>query len=596
MKKMLSAFFVFLSFNLFAQEAKSRISSVKVYQNQALVERQADITLKRGENTVILSGLPKVLLDWSVKSSLPKDSDAKIMSVKIEQKMLLERFQKQVGAIEEKLKDLRKKDQQYIDEISSIRTQEKFIDSVLNFTESNTSKELQTRIPQVKVWEETLSYCTDKKKDLNTKKRRIENDREDLGREIQKYEFELEQIAGQNYYTNFQSLNRANMKNKSSMEVQQYAEANNIYAQQIKLLKNPEIGTDIEKQIVLNIFSAKDAEIKIDFSYLIQNTYWNMLYDVRASRENGRLGLSVYGDVYQKTGEDWNEVKLFLSTGSPSNNVENPSFYPWYLNAYEYDEEKSSSRGKAMPSAKMKKAEAVAQEAYDENIPAAIPQTAVSEKGAFVEMELPLRQSIVSSDRNQKKFIKEYSFIPGKELNFNYEIYLWQNRSSFITAELTNSTDIPWMQGEAQVFFENEYTGKIQIPFMPSGKKETIFLGKETRISAEKILVKKYEDSKGVFGGKKRIVFSYQIEIQNNTKRDQEVILRERIPVSQNEKIEVEIKNNTAKFLPAESLDDYAYKQGQRKIVQEIKAGQKTTVSYDLIVSYDKDLNISGLE
>ena len=138
------------SIPVFAQsETSSRIVSVKVYQNQALVEREATVQLSRGENTVTLSGLPQRLYDWSVKSGLPKGFDGRIMSVQVEQKMLVERFQKKVGDIEEKLKELRRKDQGYIDELETLRSQEKFVDSVLGFTVDNASKELQTRIPQI---------------------------------------------------------------------------------------------------------------------------------------------------------------------------------------------------------------------------------------------------------------------------------------------------------------------------------------------------------------------------------------------------------------------------------------------------------------
>lgn len=584
------------SIPVFAQsEVSSRIVSVKVYQNQALVEREAAVKLTRGENTVTLTGLPQSLYDWSVKSGLPKDFDGRIMSVQVEQKMLVERFQKKVGDIEEKLKELRRKDQGYIDELETLQAQEKFVDSVLGFTVDNASKELQTRIPQIKVWDDTLSYCAGKKSWVIERRRKIESEREDLGKLIQQKEFELEQIAGRSYYSNYQALSKVQMKNRANLEVQQYADSNAYYGQQLSILKNPG-GTDIEKRLVLSAFSSRSAEVKITFSYLIPNTDWDMVYDIRASRESGTFALTVYGDVYQKTGEDWNEVSLLLSTGAPSNRPGSPGFSPWYLTVpyARRDEYAYGGMSKAKKLAEMPMAQK-AEAAPEEEKIAPAPEVKIAEKGAFIEMELPLKQSIASSDRKQKKFIRDFAFEKDRALSYSYECYTWHAREAFLTAEVINTTNITLLPGAAQVFIENEYSGVIRIPALAAGKKHVLPLAPEPRLSAEKVLVSRYEESKGVFGGKTRIVYSYQINTENAMKTPQTLIVRDRIPVSQNEKIEVEIRNATVQPLPEESKEDTEYRQGQRKYRVELKPGEKRAIGYELVVTYDKEAGIDGL-
>jgi uncharacterized protein (TIGR02231 family) len=580
-------------------ESISRIVSVKVYQNQALIEREATVRLVRGENTVVLTGLPRNLHDWSVKSGLAKGFDGRIMSVQVEQKMLVERFQKKVGDIEDKLKELRRRDQNYIDELDTLRSQEKFVDSVLNFTVDNASKELQTRIPQVKVWDDTLAYCAAKKTSVIDRRRKIESAREELGREIQKWEFELEQIAGRSYYSNFQALSKVQMKNRSNLEVQQYAEANAFYGQQLSILRNPSAGTDIEKRIVLSAFSSRDAEAKITFSYLIPNTSWDMVYDIRASKDTEKFDLTVYGDVYQKTGEDWNEVKLLLSTGAPSNRAGTPYFTPWYLTlptAYR-DRLDYAATGGAMRSAKRMEAPMMqkAEEMAADDKPEPVPEARFAEKGAFVEMELPLKQSIASTDRKQKKYIRDYSFAAGKSLKFLYECYTWHARDAFLSAEIINDTNVTLLPGSAQVFIENEYSGVIRMPALASGKKQLLPLGAEPRLSAEKVLVKKYEEEKGVFGGKLRVVYTYQINVENTMKTTQKLTVRDRIPVSQNEKIVVEIRNASIPPAPEEGKEDTEFQQGQRKYALELKPGEKRAINYELVVTYDKEAGIQGL-
>jgi uncharacterized protein (TIGR02231 family) len=585
-------------------EFKSSIDGVRVYQNQAKIERTTKVKLVKGENTIVISGLPMTLYDWSIKSSLPKEYDGRIMSVEVEQKMLVERFQKRVGEIEDILRKLRDRDQEYIDALKSLKSQDEFIESVLNFTKINASKELQTRIPQIKVWDETLTYSVQKKRSIADAKRKIEKEREELGKEIQKWEFELSQIAGDSYFQNYQVLNKAAQGNVSKFEVQQYADSNAYYGQKQTILKRPTQGTDIEKRLVLKIFSAKDAETEIDFSYLIPNTYWSMTYDIRASRDNGKLDISLFGNVYQKTGEDWNKVKLALSTGAPTNSIATPGFYAWYLDIIEperyaatgrsvggesADEEMDQAKPKMKKSADKKMAYRPAAQKAEEIT------TAVVETGSYVDLILPLAQTIVSSDRYQKKFVKDFTYTSKTGVSFLYEAHPAQSRDAYLTAEVTNNSEVPWLPGEAQVFLENEFMGKVNIPYLPLGKKEHIIIGMEPRISVVKELVKKYEDTSGVFGGSRKIIYSYKITVESQMKSDNRVIIFDTIPVSRNEKISVEMKNQSMQFVKPADPKETKYVQGERTFDITMKSGKKTEISYDVEIIFDKKTSVDGL-
>ena len=107
-------------------------------------------------------------------------------------------------AIEKKLERFREKDQVLLDDLKNIKSQEKFLNSVLDFTNQNVSKELATRIPKITVWDNTLRYVSRKKKSLLKQKRSIEKQRELIGKKIQKWEFELSQVAGYSYFRTYQ--------------------------------------------------------------------------------------------------------------------------------------------------------------------------------------------------------------------------------------------------------------------------------------------------------------------------------------------------------------------------------------------------------
>ncbi len=135
----------------------------------------------------------------------------------MEQKALVQKRQRNIVTIEEKLEGLREKDQVCIDELKNINSQEKFLNSILEFTNATVSKELATRIPQISLWDNTLEYVSTKMNNLLREKRKIEKEREKIGKEIQKWEFELSQIAGTTYFRNYQTLNKAILDNRSAL-------------------------------------------------------------------------------------------------------------------------------------------------------------------------------------------------------------------------------------------------------------------------------------------------------------------------------------------------------------------------------------------
>ena len=47
--------------------------------------------------------------------------------------------------------------------------------------------------------------------------------------------------------------------------------------------------------------------------------------------------------------------------------------------------------------------------------------------------------------------------------------------------------------------------------------------------------------------------------------------------------------------LPEENKEDTEYRQGLRKYRLELKAGEKRAISYELVVTYDREAGVEGL-
>jgi uncharacterized protein (TIGR02231 family) len=572
----------------------SKIVSVKLYQNQAQIIRHSKISLTKGQNIITLGGLPKTLYDWSVKGRLPKEYSGKILSVEIEQKALLNKRQRGIVKIEKILEELRERDLELLDDLKSIKSQQTFLDSILTFTNQTASKELATRLPQIKVWGDTLQYVTGKRKSLLAQTRQIEKKREEIGKNIQKWEFELSQIAGYSYFRNYQALNKVTLENRAAMNIQQFASIVDSYAERKKLLKEPTGKVEIEKRIIINIHSNKSADIDFFFSYIMPDTFWQMQYDVRASNENKKINLILFGNVYQKTGEDWNKVSLSLSTGSPVNVIKPPFLHAWYLDVYHIPKPSIASYDKKAVGKAYKEKYPKSGEMRDEE--ARLPEGEIKEKGPYVEIAMPLRQTILSSTKYQKKYIREYDLTGDKKIKFYYELIPSQVRSGFLKVNITNTTSLPWLPGVAQIFLENEFMGKADMPYTPKGKNDELVLGMETRLTAQKELLKKYEDTSGIFGGKRRILYKYKITIENQLPKKTEAVVLDVIPISRNKKIEVEIANLSQPFFEDDAFKETTeYARGVRKWKIEMDPHKRKEITYDIVITHDKDIQVRGI-
>lgn len=574
----------------------SKITAVKLYTNRAEITRVSKIKLSKGSNTVIIEGLPDNLIDWSARGMLPEKYNARIVSLEIMKQALIEKKKNRIHEIEKKLEELRDRDAELADDMTNIRQQEIFLDSIVEFTKNTASKELETRIPQTTLWSGTMDYVSAKRKELLASSRSTQKKRRDLAEQIQKLEFDLSQLAGTSYYSSYKKLNKAVEQNTKSNTVQQYGDFTDSYEEMERTIKDESSGVDTEKRIMLNIYSAVEGETDFTFSYLIPDTYWQMTYDFRASRTDSSIEVILYADVYQQTGEDWENIDLSLSTGAPQNNIAIPDIAPWYLNKREEYSRKDTEGASGMYEYKSKKAEAVTADKDDQYQEEVIPEATVQTSGLFLEVKIPVKQTIESANRYQKKLIKSYSFKSGKGLKYYFKTVPDSSGKVYLMAKTANQTELPWLGGEAQVFLENEFIGKVQIPETAVGKEEDLVLGISQEITAKKELVKKYEDKSGVFGGNRRMIYSYKITVENSSKETVEVLVMDNFPVSQNDEIKVEVEKLSAQY----QSDDVIKKttewgQGIRRFTVSMSPGSKREITYDAVITFDKELKVDGL-
>lgn len=107
-------------------------------------------------------------------------------------------------------------------------------------------------------------------------------------------------------------------------------------------------SNETKGEIVVKLYNPTEAtSLNLILKYIVSGAGWVPSYEIKAKNTKDALQFAYKAQVYQNTGEDWNDVKLILSTGNPTVNNDKPKIETHYLNfinPYNYNATVSLSR------------------------------------------------------------------------------------------------------------------------------------------------------------------------------------------------------------------------------------------------------------
>jgi len=339
------------------------------------------------------------------------------------------------------------------------------------------------------------------------------------------------------------------------------------------------------------IKSKSAGKAAVELSYTVWQAGWIPSYDARSISETGKVEITYYGEVRQRTGEDWNRVKITLSTSRPSLGASAPELEPWYLNIYEpysYNEPSSGRRGYAKSAPPSPPAMAI-MESMDDFDAEAKPieymgAEAVQSGGGSVQFDIPGRVDIPMDNSLKKLQVGIFEF-DAKE---SYICVPKLAEHAFLRAKFENESDFPFLAGKVAVFQGQDYVGDSRITFVAPGEEIELSMGVSEAIKIERKLLKDFAAKGGLFGSKRKRAYAYRTEITNNLDRNISIEIFEQIPVPSDSRI----KLNDVEYIPE------IPEQPERGLFSwkiDIPKGKKATAELRFIVEYPKDLEIEGL-
>lgn len=99
--------------------------------------------------------------------------------------------------------------------------------------------------------------------------------------------------------------------------------------QHLLALKTPK--QQVRYEIVIKVSATSEQTGDFSLSYIVPNAHWYPTYDMRVNKITEPMQIDYKANVSQESGEDWNNIKLKLSTGDPSQSSQKPKIQPWWL-------------------------------------------------------------------------------------------------------------------------------------------------------------------------------------------------------------------------------------------------------------------------
>lgn len=292
------------------------------------------------------------------------------------------------------------------------------------------------------------------------------------------------------------------------------------------------------------------APSTLEVEYVVSNVGWRPLYDLRTAADARSVELVYRAQVFQQSGEDWNDVDLSLSTAQPQIGAEGPDPMPAWVNLLD-----SSSRLSAMGYASDKAVPGVLREYESADAPAspaARPFAAVESQGLSVRFHLPSRGTLPSRPEPARVLVGQQSLAVAPEYLCTPALddHVW------LRGKTKNTTEWTILPGEASVYFGADFLGRAQLKAVQPGEEFTLHLGRDPGLSLERVQTEDLAKQPGVFSSRTTQVDGWRVKLQNRgalvARPDGAavVFVREALPRATDDRIKVELTD--AKPSPSE--------------------------------------------
>lgn len=460
---------------------KSKIDQVVVFRSGAQVKRTAKVQLKSGNNTIVFGNLPAGYDESSIQ--IKTGSKAEIVAIAFrknfendfESNPTYKSWQDQLDLIFKKKENESVVFETWKEEENLILTNKK-----VNGENTGLSSEQLVKIADL--------YRT---RLLNIKQLLVESKRRltDIEKDIVRIQSQMNEWMGKN-----------------------------------KIINNGEI--------VIDLISNSTLEDLIEVSYIDNRAYWTTSFDLRLENLQKPLNLISKGKIIQSTGENWDNVKITLSTGDPRLSTQMPTLTPWFL----YYLQDYYPQGKGYNNLeKIAQTRANMRTSAADGMPVESDEVVSRENITFMEYILPNKMDIPSDNKPHEVKMQEVDLAA----DYDYIAAPRLDHHTYLQASISDWSQYNFSSGEVKLYFEGTFIGTSYLDAADVSDTMKISLGPDIAISTKREKLKDFKKTT-FLSSKKQMQSGWEITIKNNKPNTVEITLYDQIPLSSDSQMEVE--------------------------------------------------------
>ena len=472
-------------------EAQSKIDSVTVYPDAAAVTRVAGVDFPMGSSTVVFRGLPMGLDPASLRVSAKGDAAMSIGAVETRVAPEAPRD----GGIEARLKAMRSEREGWQSTLDALEAKKAMI---VRFSQAGPEK-LSPDSKPLDIGQWTGAWDT-------------------VGQGLAKIGDEL--IAA-----------RAKARGLDDQ----------IAALEQSRQKPAQSKTTREAAVAIDAADAGKGEVTL--TYRVADAGWQPAYDARLDTNAGgkaALELARRATVSQRTGEDWTDVALSVSTTRARRGAQAPEVYTQRLSFYEQPTPVAmAARNAPAPMAAQSLAKSM--DAPKEAAPApqrqAEEQQASLDAGAYqASFQIPGRVGIPGDGSSKGFRISTIKLTP--ELLIRAAPSL--DPTAYLQARIVDSEDAPLLPGPVNIVRDGEFVGVSRLGLVAPGDSTDVGFGADDRVKITRDPVKRKENEPSWIGSTKTEQREYKTVVKNLHPFAVKVNIVDRIPISENTAIVID--------------------------------------------------------
>jgi len=530
--------------------AASRVDAVTVYRTGARVTRLARVELPAGDTRILLEGLPAGLDDESLRVEGKGTAKARVFGVTAEPFTRAGTALPEVRAAEERLEALQAEDRGLDDRIGQARARAKFAESLRASYSEERAKNLAVRGVSAKEWADLVGFVEGQLSAAAAEVRKAEGQKRELARRLAAAKAELEKLEAKR--------------------------------------------TETSKVVAVEVSAERPGALELAVSYLVAAASWEPVWDARLLPEASMVELTLLGTVSQRSGEDWADARLAVSTAEPGRGLWVPELQPRWL--------QKAPPPRPMPRAPMAmsapaqaragkadamRAEAPAELDLAEEVALEAPEAEASMGLLAATFTAPRRESVDGAGRARSISLARYALKAAVTRTSAARV----DPAAYLTATLQNDTGVPLLPGLARVTVGDEFVGRAPLTATPPGGELKLAFGADARVEVERRVLERRHETAGIISKDDVIRYRVRTTVKNRYATSTTVRLLDLVPVSRDEAIVVKVLDGTT---PATREDPE--RPGVRITELTLQPKEERVLELRYEVRFPRNLQVQGLE